>query len=70
MDSALGDFSISVIVNNIVSLSPNMEGKYFWGVFQVDKRSKPAYLNDNYALLILQVTAKMAVFFSLSSLVG
>lgn len=40
------------------------------GGFQVDKKSKTAYLNDNYALLILQITAKMSVFFSLSSLAG
>jgi len=70
MDSALGDFSIPVIVNTVVSLPPNIEDKYFWGVFQVDKKTKTAYLNDNYALLILQITAKMSVFFSLSSLVG
>lgn len=35
-----------------------------------EQKSKTAYLNDNYALLILQITAKMSVFFSSSSLVG
>lgn len=71
MDSALGDFIINVIVSNIVALSPNIEDKIFLGGgFQVDKKSKTAYLNDNYTLLILQITAKMSVFFSLNSLVG
>lgn len=65
MDSALGDFSITVIVKSVVSLSPNTEDKYLGGGagFQVDKRGKTAYWNYNYALLSLQITAKMSVFF-------
>lgn len=31
MDSALGDFSITVIVKSVVSLSPNTEDKYLGG---------------------------------------
>lgn len=40
MDSALGDFSITVVVNNVVSLSPNIEDKYFWGVSEWERKVK------------------------------
>lgn len=74
MDSLLEDFGITVIVNNIVSLAQtlktNTRGEEPVGKIEVDKKSKAAYLNDNYAHLILQITARMSVFFSLSSLVG
>ena len=74
MDSLLEDFGITLTVNNIVSLAQTLEtntkGAEPVGRIQVDKKSKAAYLNDNYALLILQITARMSVFFSLSSLVG
>lgn len=49
---------------------PKYRRQVFLGGFWVEKKSKTAYLNDNYALLILQITAKMSVFFSSSSLVG
>jgi len=74
MENTLQDFSITVIVSNIVSLAQTLKTNTRRaepvGRIQVDKKSKAAYLNDNYALLILQITARMSVFFSLSSLVG